>query len=163
MNGKAASRLISRAWYYFRLGYSTYLTFLLGYISTLVTVYYLAVKNIPSLLDVFPKFVPFAVLATVVGVPLSVGVGWIHLKRSTLYTSETDISMEANPYNYKLVPGKETEIFYPALLVQLMILRNLSESNRLLTDAEKVQLEQLEDRLKHLIKGGYVGTPRRRA
>jgi len=163
LNGKATFRLISRAWYYFRLGYSTYLTFLLGYISTLITVYYLAIKNIPLLLDVFPKFVPFAILATVIGAPLSIGIGWIHLKRSTLYTSEADISMEANPYNYKLVPGKETEIFYPALLVQLMILRNLSESNRLLTDAEKVQLEQLEDRLKHLIKGGYVGTPRRRA
>ena len=161
MNLKTMTQLPYRAWYYFRLGYSTYLTFLLGYVSTLVTVYYLAIKNVPSLLDLFPKFVPFAVLATVTGVPLSVAVGWIHLKRSRLFSSETDVSMEANPYNYKMAPGKETEVFYPALLVQLRILRKLSESNRLLSAADEAELAQLEDRLLTLRAGGYVGTPRR--
>jgi len=69
----------------------------LGYVSTLITVYYLAIKNVPSLLDVFPKFVPFAMLATVIGAPLSVAIGWIHLKRSNLYSSEATISVESNP------------------------------------------------------------------
>ncbi len=137
------------------------MTFLLGYISTLVTVYYLAIKNIPSLLDIFPKFVPFAVLATVVGVPLSVGIGWIHLKRSTLYGSEMDISVEANPYNYKMYPGKEAEVTVPFYLVQLRILRSLSESSGLLTSADKDLIEQLEGKVMRLLKGGYVGTPRR--
>jgi len=161
LNLKAASRLPYRAWYYFRLGYSTYLTFLLGYASTLVTVYYLAIKNIPSLLDLFPKFVPFAVLATVIGVPLSIAVGWVHLKRSRLFSSETDISMEANPYNYKVVPGKETEVSFPVLLFIVRILRRLAESKGLMTDAEKVEVDQLEDKMLALLGGGYIGTPRR--
>lgn len=131
--------------------------------STLVTVYYLAIKSIPALLDVFPKFVPFAVLATVVGVPTSVGLGWLHLKRTRLYSSETDISVEANPYNYKLLPGKETEFYIPFSVLQLRILRKLVEAEGLLSDTERAEIGQLDDKMLALLKGGYVGTPRRRA
>jgi len=60
-----SSRSTCRAWYYFRLGYSTYLTFLLGYVSTLITVYYLAIKNMPPLFDVYPHFASFAALGAV--------------------------------------------------------------------------------------------------
>lgn len=161
-SGRSVTRLISRAWYYFRLGYSTYLTFLLGYISTLITVYYLAIKNIPDLLVLFPRFVPFAALATVVGVPASVAIGWFHLKRSTLYSSEADISVEANPWNYKLPPGWWKEALYPALLAELRILRQLAKREALVTDADQKQLESLEETLEKLIQGGFVGTPRRK-
>ena len=64
--------LASRSWYYFRIGYNTYLVFLLGYSSTLVTVYYLAIRNIPELQSLFQRFWLFAVLATVIWVPASV-------------------------------------------------------------------------------------------
>lgn len=114
---------VYRAWYYFRLGYSTYLTFVLGYFSTLITVYYLAIKNMPPLLDIFPHFGPFAVLASLIGVPLSIAVGWVHLKRSRLYSSEADIAVEANPYAYKLALGYTKELITPASLTQLRILR----------------------------------------
>jgi len=39
----------------------------LGYISTLVTVYYLAIRNIPELKNLFQRFWAFAVLATIIG------------------------------------------------------------------------------------------------
>ena len=74
-NMKLSMRILSRMWFYFRIGYATYLTFLLGYVSTLVTVYYLAIKNLPTLLDIFPRFVPFAFLATIIGGPLSIVLG----------------------------------------------------------------------------------------
>jgi len=158
----ASLKWIYRAWYYFRQGYSTYLTFLFGYVSTLVTVYYLAVKNMPPLLDVFPHFVPFAVIATVMGGPLGVVIGWIHLKRSRLFSSELDVSVEANPYNYKLLPGYATEVFSPITLVQLRMLRRLAEAKDLLTDSEKREIDELEKRLLALLEGGFVGAPRRR-
>jgi hypothetical protein len=154
--------LAYRAWYYFRLGYSTYLTFLLGFVSTLVTVYYLAIKNIPYLLDFFPKFVPFAILSIVVGVPVSVAIGWVHLKRSGLFSSEQDISVEANPYQYKLPPGMAMEVTTPAGLIQLRILRKLADANGLLTEAEKALLDELEKKYQILLDGGHVGSPRRR-
>jgi hypothetical protein len=152
--------MIFRAWYYFRQGYSTYLTFLLGYGSTLVTVYYLAIKNMPELLSVFPHFVPFAALATGVGVPLAIFVGWLHLKKSGIYTSEQDISVETSPYLYKLPPGYETEVRMPTILLQLKILRRLAENSDLLTDSDKAEIEDLEKKFLLLFGGGYVGRPR---
>jgi len=153
---------IYRAWYYFRQGYSIYLTFLLGYASTLVTVYYLAIQNMPPLLGMFPHFTLFAVVATVVGVPLAVLVGWIHMKRSRLFSSELDISVESNPYNYKLPPGYLKEAWAPAMLVQLKLLRKLSETKGLLTDPEKAEVAELEGKMASLIEGGYLGSPKRK-
>ena len=158
----ATARWINRAWYYFRLGYGTYLTFLLGYASTLVTVYYLAIKNAPDLLNVFPHFGPFAVLATVIGGPLAVLIGWVHLKRSSLYSSEADIATESNPYVYKLQPGVAKEVNTPTLLVMLRLLRRLADTRGLLTDSEKAEIDELEKKISTLLQGGYVGAPRRK-
>jgi len=151
---------VTRVWYYFRIGYGTYLTFLFGYVSTLITVYYLAIKSIPPLLDLFPRFVPFMVLATAIGVPLSVGIGWMHLKRSHAYTSEQDITVEANPYNYKVAPGHAREVFTPSNLLVLNLISRLMDSKGLLTEEDKAKIAELERKLKILIDGGYVGTPR---
>ncbi|MGB9021825.1 MAG: hypothetical protein WCC94_00110 [Candidatus Bathyarchaeia archaeon] len=153
---------IYRAWYYFRQGYATYLTFIFGYFSTLVTVYYLAVRNVPPLLDLFPKFASFALLATAVGAPLSIVIGWVHMKRSRLFSSEQDIAVESNPYQYKLPPGFSKEVFTPVTLVQLRIVRRLAETNGLLTDSERNDLDELEKKLVILVEGGYVGSPKRR-
>jgi len=163
MNLRSLSNLkwVYRAWYYFRQGYTTYLTFLLGYGSTLITVYYLAIKNMPPLLDIFPHFVPFAVLATVIGGPLAIVVGWVHMKRSRLFSSEQDITVEANPYQYKLPPGYLKEAWVPVLLVELRLLRKLSESSGLLTDLERAEIEELDKKVVLLIRGGYLGNPRR--
>jgi len=154
-------RWIGRAWYYFRMGYSTYLTFLLGYVSTLVTVYYLAIRNAPPLLEIFPHFAPFAVLATVIGGPLAVLAGWVHFKRSILYSSEADIAAEANPYQYKLPPGYAKEALFPATLLQFQIMRRLGEKNGILSEAEIAQIAELEKKLQILIDGGIVGTVKR--
>jgi len=39
----------------FGIGYDTHLILLLGYASTLVTIYYIAIKSIPKLASFFPK------------------------------------------------------------------------------------------------------------
>jgi len=143
------------------MGYATYLTFLLGYISTLITVYYLAIKNIPELLNIFPKFVPFAVLSTMIGVPLSIVIGWLHLKRSAAFSAEADIGIEANPYYYKLIPGKE-EVYAPLYLELLVQMKRLAKMQGLMNPEEISRIEDLERKLQILIDGGYVGNPRRR-
>lgn len=155
-------RYAFRFWYYFRLGYGTYATFLLGYVTTLVTVYYLAIKNIPELLELFPQFTSFAVLATFLGGPVIVLVGWAHLKRSQAYSSELDISYEANPYLYKMYPGYWIEAFTPLYLEIARFLRVISEKEGLLTEEDRARLKEIEVKLEVLIQGGYVGTPRRK-
>ena len=151
----------TRLWYYFRLGYSTYLTFLLGYVSTLVTIYYLAIKNLPALLDIFPHFAPFAVIATMLGAPLSVAIGWAHLKRTSAFTSEQDISVEASPYTYKLPSGFTREAYFPLYLELLAGMKRLVEAQGKLSVEDKSWIERLERDLEVLVNGGYVGTPRR--
>jgi hypothetical protein len=154
--------MITRSWYYFRMGYSTYLTFLLGYVSTFVTLYYLAIKNIPELLNIFPRFLTFALVGTIVGVPLSVVVGWLHLKRSSAWTAEVDISTEANPYNYKLPPGFWREALAPTFLELLKQNRRILASNKLLSPEDEHTISELEHKLSVLVSGGYVGRPRRK-
>lgn len=150
----------ARFWYYFRMGYATYLNFLLGYGSTLVTVYYLALKSSPALLDIFPKFIPFAVGATVVGAPLTVVIGWVHLKRSPAYSSEVEVGVESNPYNYKIVPGYWKEAFVPLFLELLVQIKQLSAAQNLLDGDRKSRIEDIERKLQVLIDGGYLGAPR---
>jgi len=155
-------KYLTRFWYYFRMGYSTYLTFLLGYVSTLVTVYYLAIKNLPYLLDIFPHFETFSILATVIGGPASIIIGWLHLKRTQAYSSEADISVESSPYTYKLSPGVLQEAFAPLYYEILVLVRKLSEAQGLLTSSEKAHIEDIEKKMQTLIEGGYVGKPRRK-
>lgn len=154
--------LASRSWYYFRIGYNTYLVFLLGYSSTLVTVYYLAIRNIPELQSLFQRFWLFAVLATVIGVPASVMTGWVHTKRSSLMKAEMDIAVEANPYYYKLPPGYWKDAAFPVYLKTLRLVRALSKKANLLTEEEEAEIDELEKKLKILLEGGYVGAPRRK-
>jgi hypothetical protein len=161
MTLKLGSRHVTRFWYYFRIGYATYLTFILGYVSTLITVYYLAIKNIPYLLNIFPKFEWFSVLATVIGAPASVMIGWLHLKRTQAYTAEADITIESNPYSYKAVPGKEADALIPSYLEILRLVAKLLDSQNLLSKEDAARVSAVEERLQSLIQGKMVGTPRR--
>ncbi len=159
---KSRLSFAGRLWYYFRVGYATYITFILGYLTTIVTVYYLAIKSIPSLLDLFPHLLQFAVLVTVLGGVTSIGIGWIHMKRSPFYSSEVDVGVEANPYYYKLPPGFNREVFAPVYLELLIQLKRLLESQKLLDQTDKARLEELERKLQVLIDGGMIGKPRTR-
>src|SRR3990172_6587281 len=155
-------RFLTRLWFYFRIGYATYLTFLLGAVNTLVVVWYLAIRDIPVVEQVFGHFAPFAIFVTLVGGPLSIAVGWVHYKRSSAYTSELDIQVEANPYNYRLVPGKEAEVFAPLFGEILYLLRRLCQAQNVMSSDEAVAIENLERKLNVLLKGGMAGTPKRK-
>ena len=155
-------RFLTRLWFYFRIGYATYLTFLLGAVNTLVVVWYLAIRDIPLVEDIFGHFAPFAIFVTIVGVPLSIAVGWVHYKRSPAYTSEIDIQIEANPYNYKLIPGKERELYGPLYLEMLQLMRKLLQAQHLMSSADESAVDTLESKLRVLVEGGFVGSSKAR-
>jgi len=157
------SRFIFRMWYYFRVGYSTYLSFLLGFATTLVTVYYLAITNISQLQALFPHFGLFAAIALIVGVPTACIIGWFHIKGSSLWKSEVDITTEANPYLYKMYPGYWQEAFTPLYLELLRAVKKILEKEGMLSEEERGRIEDLEKKLETLMKGGYVGVPKTRA
>lgn len=149
-----------RAWYYFRVGYTTYLAFFIATINTMVTVYYLAIEKIHGLSAIFPSFSVWTVFIIFTVGPMGVLAGWMHLKRTPAYRSEADISAEANPYLYKLPPGYWREALMPAILEILRL--NLKMVNKEpMTEAEIDSLKVLQKKLQSLIDGGFVGQPRR--
>ncbi len=157
------SNFLFRIWYYFRIGYGPYLTFILGIATTLVTVYYLAINNIPFLQSIFPAFWVFSLISLIVGIPAACILGWFHIKGSAIFKSEQDITMEANPYNYKIPPGFWQEAFAPLYLELLKGMAKMLEKQALLTGEEREQIKQLEKKLETLIEGGCIGTPRTKA
>lgn len=155
-------RFLARVWYYFRIGYGTYLTFVLGAVNTLIVVWYLAIREMPAVETFFGHFIPFAIVTTVIGVPLGVIMGWVHLKRSPAFSSEQDIGMEANPWYYKLPPGYNREAFGPVYLELLVDMTRLLDAQKLLTDEDRERIEKVRRKLEILVAGGTVGTPRNR-
>jgi hypothetical protein len=145
-----------RSWFYFRTGYAVYLSFVIAAVNMIVTVYYLAIERIDVLHAVFPDFTRWAVTVLIVGVPLAVFIGWLHLKRSPAYSSEVDVGVEANPYYYKLPPGYWKEALVPVLLETMKL--NIKLLNKeTLTENEVKSLKSLQEKLQTLIDGGRVG------
>jgi hypothetical protein len=154
-------RLAFRAWYYFRIGYGTYLTFLLGFVTTIVTVYYLAINNIPALKVVFTSFTVFGIISIATGVPICIVAGYVHFKRSLAYSSEADIAVEANPYYYKVLPGKEAEVSIPWQITSIDLTLAVARRLEVLTpevEREYVRIRQLLVNLKE--HGDYRKGPR---
>ena len=73
-----------------------------------------------------------------------------------------DITAESNPYSYKLVPGKEKEVQFPIFLESILLLQRMAQTQNLLTQDDRDRLESLERKVRLLVEGGLVGTPRKR-
>lgn len=147
-------RLLFRSWYYLRIGYSTYLTFLLGFATTVVTVYYLAINSIPALKTVFTSFLFFSIFAAAVGVPLAILAGYVHFKRSRAYSAEVDIGVEANPYYFKITPGKEREIQIPAAIANIDLSLAMARKLGVLTPELESEFLRLRQKYMRLAKYG---------
>lgn len=150
-----------RGWFYFRTGWSTYFAFIFAAINTLVTTYYLAIKDIPSLKVVFPSFAAYVGIISAIGIPLLIGIGYFHYKKSPAYTAETDIAMESNPYYYKLPPGYTTEVLFPLYHMLTSLLLKIANGQKL-TEVELKEIDELQKKIDMLIKGGHVGNPKRK-
>ena len=85
-----------RGWFYFRMGWSTYFTFILAAINTLTITYFLAIDNYPALKAVFPSFEQYVAIVTCIGIPLLIAVGYGHYKKSLAYKSELELVKAQN-------------------------------------------------------------------
>ena len=152
-------KLPFRTWFYFRQGWTTYFAFIFAAVNTLVTTYYLAIKNVPELISIFPTFIAYVLIVVSIGVPLLVVIGYIHYKKSSAYAAEADINVESYPYFYKLQPGWNQEVVFPLYAVLMQALVKISK-NENLTDKEIEEIKSLNEKLDILIRGGYVGSHR---
>jgi len=92
------ARLIQRSWFYFQKGYGTYLSLPFAMTSFATTVYYLAIRSLPVLSKVFPKFHYFLMIFPLI-YPIGVGLGWLHYRKSNQYQREQEITVLSNPFS----------------------------------------------------------------
>jgi len=129
--------LFYRAWFYFRTGWSVYLTFVFAAVNTITVTYYLAIENISFLKDIFSSLEFYILTVSAIGIPTVVVAGYIHYKRSSAYTAEADIAVETNPHFRRMLLNTEITLSLYAKLSDLLI--KISE-NAKLTDDEKKEL-----------------------
>lgn len=150
------NRIIYRAWFYFRVGYSTYLALLVGIASNLLLFYKLGIQDIDLLHDWFTSLTLFAITAILILLPVSIGAGLYHMKRTGAYAADAAVSAEQNPYAYKAIPGKEQQVLYPILALTLKGLVKVLEKQPV-TEEEKQEFEKALEKTNRLIQGEPVG------
>lgn len=147
-----------RTWYYFRTGYTQYFAFIIAVLNMFTITYYLAIEN-SSINSIFPSFSSYVIISSVIGIPLLIALGFIHMRKSAAFRSESEITSESNPYNYKLLPGIHKEVLAPLLLELLKLLRKSDASE--LSDEETKRLNELDEKLDFLARGGMLDIPKK--
>lgn len=121
-------RVAVRMWFYFRTGYSTYLSFPVAFVSYISVLYFLTINSISLLKQIFPVFYLFLIF-TILTIPLiATMLGWFHYKRSPFYKAEQMIAIESNPYSTPIFK------FYHALAIKLHLSENADELGSLLKE-----------------------------
>ena len=130
-----------RGWYYFRQGWSLYFAFILAAINTLTVTYYLAIENYPFLKSIFPSFEQYIIIVVIVGIPLLIGIGYAHYKKTPSYRAEADVWMESNPYWARILINSQ---FSLTLNLKMINLITKISNNEKITDKELDELKNLQ-------------------
>lgn len=137
-----------RGWFYFRQGWSLYFAFIFAAVNTLTVTYFLAIENYPFLKVLFPTFVDYVIVIVIIGVPLLVGIGYAHFKRTKAFRSETAIMAEANPFARRNIVNAEMALRLNFGIIHMLI--KLSNNEKLSTDEDK-KIKQLQSELKNFV------------
>lgn len=145
--------ILFRLFYYFRVGYGTYLSLPTGLFSFATIVYTLFIERVSYLKALLPHFYTFlfwGVLFILIGGIFS---GWLHFKRTHAYRSETEIAVESNPFIGKLQPGRET-IFQPYNILYAKMIQRLADRWGLFeNEVEREMWHEYVNMLSFLAKG----------
>lgn len=144
-----------RSWFYFQTGYAQYFAFAIAMMNMLTTTYYLFVEQNGEFMKLFPSFSTYVIVSSIVGVPLMIILGYVHMQRSAIYKAQQDIVQESLPYNYYLIPGIQKEILAP-LFRELLELGRKSLSKEGITTEQSERLDVLIKKLELLNSGGSL-------
>ena len=138
-----------RSWFYLRTGWSVYFAFVFAAVNTLVVTYYLAIDNMPFLQGIFPTFAHYVIMTTLIGLPILIGAGYIHFKRSAGFKSEADIAIETNPHARRNLLN--TEVIVAAYLFSNDLMMKILKDEKL-TDEEMKKFAELQEKIKEHFK-----------
>ena len=144
-----AENSLFRAWFYFRNGWSMYFAFIFAAINTLTVTYFLAIERAPSLQTIFPSFFQYVFIVTIIGVPLLIGIGYAHWKRTKARKAEVDIGFETNPYQRRFVVNTEIILHLNLKLIEMLM---RSTSGEKLTENEIKKIQAYKDDIENHIK-----------
>jgi hypothetical protein len=149
---------------------------LIGFLSNTIVIFKLAIEPIeltcsptcPTLLakvlkTVFPSLTWFAIVSSALTIPIGVYIGYFHMKRTGAFAADASVATESNPYVYKVVPGKEQEVFLPLMILTARGLQKVMERENMLTGEEKEELDSVLATAEKLLAGHPVGPGRRGA
>jgi hypothetical protein len=83
------------------------------------------------------------------------------MKRTGAFAADASVATESNPYVYKVVPGKEQEVFLPLMILTARGLQKVMERENMLTSEEKEDLDSVLATAEKLLAGHSVGLGRR--
>ena len=150
------SSLVFRIWYYFRNGWSVYFAFIFAAVNTLTVTYFLAIENYPTLNQIFPSFVHYVVIISLIGIPVLTLIGYAHFKKSQSFKSETEILVESNPYYFKLPPGWHKDVLFPLNLMLSQLILKIA-TNEKPSSEELKEMKEIQNKIQKLIDGEMVG------
>ena len=150
-------KALFRAWFYFRTGYNLYLAFLIGFASNIVVLFRLGVEPNNTLHSILPSLGIFTAVGLLVAIPVGILTGLYHMKRTGAYAADASVATEANPYIYKVVPGKEKEVFLPLWILTVQSLARMLDQQKTMTPEEKKEVEEILNKANSLLDGEYVG------
>ncbi len=119
-----------RSWYYFRTGWGTYFTFIFSAINSLVITYYLAIKKLPVLEQIFPSIFHYAFIMISVLIPILLYAGYVYFKKSQQFTSEADINIESNPHWNRILTNTDISLIAHSQILEYLITKS-SQKNTL--------------------------------
>ena len=134
-----------RGWFYFRMGWSTYFTFIFAAINTLTVTYFLAIDNYPILSTIFPSFEIYVLIITSIGIPLLIFIGYSHYKKTKAFRSEVDVLLETNPVLRRNAVNTDIILRLNTNLIDLIVkLSKNTISEEELKNIEKIRKEIIE-------------------
>ena len=147
------TNLAFRCWFYFRMGWVTYLAFIMAATNTLVVTYYLAIEKIPELTAIFPTFTYYVIILAACGVPILITVGYSHWKRTGAYRTEMEVNFESNPFQSRILVNSEINLKLNLKVIELI---NKISNNEKIDEAELKKLSILKDELKGYLQNRDV-------
>ena len=113
--------LLFRSWFYFRNGWSMYFAFIFAAINTLTVTYFLAIERIPALQVIFPSFFQYVAIVSLIGVPMLIGIGYAHYKRTKARKAEVDIGFETSTYQRRFIVNTEIILHLNLRLTEMLM------------------------------------------
>jgi len=110
-----------RLWFYFRNGWSMYFAFIFAAINTLTVTYYLAIERVPALQVIFPSFFQYVAIVSLIAVPLLIGTGYAHYKRTKARKAEVDIGFETSTYQRRFIVNTEIILHLNLRLTEMLM------------------------------------------